>query len=656
MGGDRYLARSPGLSVSLPIGKMHADRAQTRPAGDPAIAPFVRRLDRISSYFEDYRTARGGSLRCYKHPGVTHFATLAYLLPINGFLLERTGDERYLERALKMLTLLQGQLRTDEGRSVFAPGRLNRYNASNNAIDSGIASDSLCYWYERFAAATPPSQVEFILDACSRVADTYLRTAGGKLTNQALWAMTGLAAVYRAIEPNDAYREACVGAVKQAFLDQNADGSFPYLPHRLRGEDSASLHDVSGFYHSRHLCFLFDVGAKIGYRFLDSEESRLRAGTDFLCALYSPRGDKSLEVEAKHWYWMARGASEWASACFDYHALSEAHRRWQSAEHLRGAAHAARNVLERVDADGAVSSRDGDRDFQCTHFWSAHCAWVAKALDSYVPPLPVDVPPQAFRFDGRESGVVCLRDGATSLQLRSKKAPLTLLFGGYACGVTGLSVAEGDRWSDNLLPRRPWSLEAPGEIFQLPLAGLLRALLVRGFGKLFRDRREYRFALALTYQSILSGRPRHALALVGDMLLRRPAFLLTPIHSSFWCLETGWALDGRTLSLTGRMSRPDGSCEGGGQFEKIMIFADAETKAEISIRNGPRTSLFLVPAGELMTDLSVEAPAHPTAGGLLFRLRANGETRARYRIRHADAFSRPDLPGVIATGRPAGER
>ncbi|MGH7898984.1 MAG: hypothetical protein ACREQQ_13595 [Candidatus Binatia bacterium] len=609
------------------------------PTVEPGLAPFVRRLAAVSSYFEAYRSARNGSFRCYKHPRVTHYGTLAYLIPINGFLLERTGEERYLERALAMIELLRGQLRTDEGRFIFAPGRLNPYNASNNAIDSGIAADSLCGWYERFAAVTRPDLCEFIRDACSKVAETYLRTAGGKLTNQSLWAMTGLAAVYRSIERKEEYRATCLEAVKQAFRDQNADGSFPYLPRRLQGEDHASLHDVSGFYHSRHLCFLFDVGDKLEYDFDENESERLLAGGDFLCALYSARGRKSLQVEAKHWYWMADGDHEWASACFDYHALSEAHRRWGRPEHLRVAGHAARNLLENADADGSVTARGGDRDFQCTHFWSAHFAWVAKALDAYVPELPRDLSAQPFRYEGRESGVVSVRDRSVNLQLRSRKPPLTLLFGSYACSVTELSVVDGGRWSENLLPRRRWSLAAPGEIFAIPLGGLLRSLLVEG-RKLFRDRREYRFALALVHQSVLSGRWRHARMILADVLLRRTAFLLLPVHSSLWCLESKWNLDDGTHSIEGRLSRPDGSSRIGARFEKRMTLGVREMNAEVRLRSGAVAGLFLLPASDLMTDLAVDVPARRALGGLLFRLPASAEARARYRIRYADAVAK----------------
>jgi len=91
----------------------------------------------------------------------------------------------------------------------------------------------------------------------------------------------------------------------------------PVSPHRLAEEDSQSLHDVSSYYQSRHLSFLFGVADKVGHTFTGSEIDRLVRAADFLCALYAPDGTKSIEVEAKHWYWKGDGTYEWASACFD---------------------------------------------------------------------------------------------------------------------------------------------------------------------------------------------------------------------------------------------------------------------------------------------------------------------------------------------------
>lgn len=612
---------------------MQRPAAELAGDGGELLARFVERLAGISAYFDRYAERRGGSLRCDRHPRVTHWGQLAYGLQIDGFLFERTGDEEYLRRALRMLAHLRDQLRVDEGKYVFYPGRLNRYNASNNAIDSGAVSDSLAYWYGRFAAATPPALLDFIRDACSKVASTYLRFAGDKLTNQALWAMTGLAAVHRFVEPSEEYRAACIDCLQQSFGDQNRDGSFPYLPHRLAGQDSPSLHDVSGFYHSRHVSFILDVADKIDWALGDAERERVVRAADFLAALYRPDGGKSLEIEAKHWYWMGDESSEPASASFDYHALSECHRRWRLDHHLAALSQAATSFLENAGDDGAVRARAGDRDFQCTHFWSAHAAWVTKALDAYVPSLPSPPPPPAY--DGDESGLVCRRSGGTSLQLRARKAALTPLFGGYACGVTWLSLAAAT--SDNLLSRRRWSLDAPGEVWQLPLSGLLRDLLVGGGRRFLAWRSEYRFLLALVYQSALVGRFGQTLYLLREAIGRRSLFLLAPIHASFWSLESRWSWEGGVLTLAAPLARGDGSSAGGAWCERRIEVGADRIDVQLRVENGPRPSLFFfpLPPGAAVR-VEPAGRSRRLRRGLLLRLRAGESVRVAYEIRSGD--------------------
>ncbi len=594
--------------------------------------PFVDHLERVSSYFESYEKRRGGRLECDKHYRVTHYGKLAYLLPINGFLFRQTANEEYLRRALRMLGRLEGQLRLDEGHYVFYPGRLNKHNASNNAIDSGAVTDSLACWYGGFAAVTPSAQLEFIRDACAKVAGTYLRFVGGKPTNQALWAMTGLAAVHRFVEAKAEYRAGCVETIEQSFRDQNEDGSFPYLPVRLAGQDSPSLHDVSGFYHSRHISFLLDVADKIDYPIGDRERERLVKAADFLCALYRPDGSKSLEIEAKHWYWMGDAPSEWASACFDYHALSECHRRWHQPHHLAALGHAARSFLDNAAADGAVRSRPGDRDFQCTHFWSAHAAWVAKALQSYVPALPPEPSPVSFSYDGEQSGVVCRRADGVSVQLRSRKVPLTPLFGSYASGVTWLSTDAAPEC--HLLPRRRWSFDAPGEVFQLPLAGFLGELLSGGGRRFLRYAGENRFVLSLAYQSALVGRIGQTIFLLRDVLVRRNLLLLAPLYASFWDLQSRWSWEGGALTLAGRVSRADGSSVGGAWCEKRLAFAADRVAVRIRIDNGSRSSLFYFPLPQRVARVS-GAPAdrmRRLRGGLLLRLAGGASGEVGYEI------------------------
>jgi hypothetical protein len=598
---------------------------------------FLDRLDGISTYFERYRERRGGGLQCDQHYRVTHYGKLAYLLPVNGFLFEHTQAERYLRRGLHVLGCLQDQLRRVGDQYIFYPGLLNKYNASNNAIDSGSIADSLCYWHDHFALHTRSEQVAFIRDACSKVAETYLPTTLGKLTNQALWAMTGLAAVYRSIDARPEYRDTCIRCVEQSFRDQNEDGSFPYLPHRLAGEDSQSLHDVSSYYQSRHLSFIFDVADKVGHTFTGSEIDRLVRAADFLCALYAPDGTKSIEVEAKHWYWKGDGTYEWASACFDYHALSECVRRWRRPHHFRVLVQAARSFLDHADAGGAVRRRQGDLDFQCQQFWSAHSAWVVKALASYVPDPAAEAPAEPFRYEGEQSGVVCIRREHVGLQLRTKRYPLTPLFGSYSSSLTYLALCRDGQWSGNLVARRRWSFNAPGEVFQIPVMSALGGWIRNGLRQLWRNRREYRFAVALGFQDLLVGRFRRTAAVLWSVLVTQNLFLLGPVQGTLWGLDNRWQFDGATLTLAGQLARADGERLHGASCSRVMTLRDDAVEGEMHIQNGPAASVFFVPVHAWMVDVLVDTPGATRClkSGYLFYLRANAAASVRFTLRES---------------------
>lgn len=578
---------------------------------------IVTRLRRISDCFEAYRGRRGG-FACDRHRGVVHYGKLAYLLPIDGFLLEQTGEEHFLDRALEMVRALSGQLRRVDGVTVFYPGRLHPHNASNNAIDSGAIVDSLTDWWSRYADRTPAELGEFLDRACLEVADSYLVRVGGKPTNQVLWAMTGLAGVWRHLEHRDLYREVCRQALRDAFEDQNADGSFPYLPARLAGADHPSLHEVSGYYHSRHVGFIVDVAEKIGHRFSTEESEQLRRAIDFLCALYGGDGRKSLELEAKHWYWSPSVSFELASSTFDLHALAWAVRTFAEPEHERCLHHAVRAFLDSVGPTGGLATPRGEEHFQCSQFWSAHAAWVVKAWRAGIPEVPFRACPQAD-YRGSESGVLTLTDESWHVKLRRRRRPLTPLFGGYAAGSPWALCHRSDDWAVDLLPRRRFSLAAPGEIFVFPgrsTAGGIGSRMRRRIG----DRAAYRFLLSRVRDELVQGAFRRGVRLLRRYFVEQERFLAGGVYSSFWALESSLEVDGERICLVGRLARADGVELVGSRLERW--YDRRPDRLHVTYRLGltrsPGRVLFVPPP--TARRLVVEgALSHPGAAGLWLR-------------------------------------
>jgi hypothetical protein len=231
--------------------------------------------------------------------------------------------------------------------------------------------------------------------------------------------------------------------------------------------------------------------------------------------------------------------------------------------------------------------------------------------------------------------------------MRSRKYPLTPLFGGYACGVTWLSVEQGHRCPRNLLPRRRWSLDAPGEAFQLPLRGLLTQWIREGGRRLARYRREYRFALALCYQNALVGRFGQTAYLLRELLLRRSVLVLAPIYSSFWSLESEWSMEGRVFTLASRMARADGSSDAGAWCEKTLTLGAGAVNVQIRISNGPCPSVFFFPFAPGVTDARTEPSRVVRLGrGILLRLQAQQGAMATYEIPYDDP---PASPGLIVS-------
>ena len=114
-----------------------------------------------------------------------------------------TGQDRYWERAQRRARRVVARLVRDpeHGAWVFAPGRLDPYNCSNNVIDSGECARCLGTLLLHADDMLDAALRELVVEALRRNATTYLTDAAAtkEVTNQRLWGAMGLATAARAL-------------------------------------------------------------------------------------------------------------------------------------------------------------------------------------------------------------------------------------------------------------------------------------------------------------------------------------------------------------------------------------------------------------------------------------------------------------------------
>lgn len=272
-----------------------------------------------------------------------------------------------------------------EGESpchTFRPGFHDPFNNSNNVIDGGAASDALATIVRALGPSLDAQDRERFSEASLLHARTYLRYAvlDKGIPAQRAWGLTGLAGAF-ALERDPVLEEAAVQAVSDLAAIQHVDGSYPYHPIAWGGEHPGAG-DVSSFYQSRLTGFLLHALPLLGR---DPASRELRAqldrGVDFLLALHGPDGVKCGFVEAKPWYW---GASyEVASHPFDVQALCGAARVLGTPGAGVAAVRAFRAWVAHLLPSGEPRSHlpgpGRERSYQCSLFWAAHAAWIARA-------------------------------------------------------------------------------------------------------------------------------------------------------------------------------------------------------------------------------------------------------------------------------------
>ncbi len=316
----------------------------------------------------------------------------------------------------------------DSACFTFRPGRHDPFNCSNSVIDGGACSDALAHLVLARGEHLDAADRKRFTDASLLHARTYLRYAvlDKGIPAQRAWGLTGLAAAH-ALEADATLESAAIEAVGMLEAIQNGDGSYPYHPLEWGAQHVGST-DVSAFYQSRTSGFLVYALERLGR---DPRNGLFAGpilrGLEFVAALQAPDGIKCGLVEAKPWYWGAE--YEVASHPFDVHALCAGWRLFARENFGRAALRAFRAWADHLLPSGEPRShREGagrGRSYQCSVFWAAHAAWIARSLETLelAARLPAEHVARAGSIDLRvtwfpDSQVGRLEDGAVIAWIR----------------------------------------------------------------------------------------------------------------------------------------------------------------------------------------------------------------------------------------------
>ena len=614
----------------------------------------------VSDYWVQ-RTVPSGETRCAVH-GVEHTARTATSIVVDLALHQVTGQDRYWERAQQRARRVVARLVRDpeHGAWVFAPGRLDPYNCSNNVIDSGECARCLgallLYAGDRLDAALR----ELVVEVLYRNATTYLADAvvTKEVTNQRLWGAMGLATAARALGET-AWFAAVRMSIDRSLAEQNADGSFPYHPEPERFGLHPGAADVSVYYQARVLTYLWHTLAMLGEGAGTVRRptlAALRRGLDFLVATYTPVGTKCAALEGKRWFWA--GPHEVGSHPLDMYALLHGAAQFADSS-LKTLAEQAYAVWRQHLANMVLACRapTGRDDFICPDFHAADAAWLAALIlassggisspGSAAPPGPSfprkresSVQPcEAGNLDSRESGndggvaprmrlfadagLVRLQTAETVALLRTRKRPANVLYGG---GVGGGSLLYAGHtsggWEDMIAPAREAPI-SPGNLTCWPRRRRRRAA-VRAFLAANRPGRELR-----QWLFVVRIRCRQRAFRAAARVLWR-GWLRPLWHAWDEVYATHWALDAAPTSLPDgvqgmvRPARRDGEPLAGVTVRRQVSVENGAVRVReaISVTVPLRRLIYAVPAAARVLHIkpAALADARPASHDTVRRL------------------------------------
>lgn len=386
-----------------------------------AIAQCDEFLKGISDFF-DVHTGEDGKNICFKHK-IEHIGKTVYSIGIDLYLYEVTGDRSYFEKAYQRVKRIYPHLIQRGDTYVFHPEGNDKWNMTNRVIDGGAITDMLAIFLIKYGSEIPEEERLRINDAVEKSADTYLVKAciHKAPTNQRLWGATGLASAYL-LEPKADRKEALLRSIDRSFKEMRADGSIPYVTE-YEGYEDSSANDITTYYHSRHFVFAWYVLESIG-ELNDERLKLLLQGVDFLKAMYQANGDKCLELETKHWYFLSE--YEVASNSYDAYAFLKAYEYTKDVVYARYAEIALNRLFaHRVRKDHGIDDHIGGvRNFQCPYFWNSHCVWLVRIAEILRALEGTEIASLGESVQHcKESGLINIRKQHYGVIIRGSKSP-----------------------------------------------------------------------------------------------------------------------------------------------------------------------------------------------------------------------------------------
>lgn len=423
-------------------------------------------LKEVSDYF-DNMTREDGSIFCEKDR-IEHTGKNTYSVIIDSELYKLTGDEKYFQRAQRRVKrALSNFIRDPEyDVPIFYPGRLNPRNAVNTAIGGGGIVDSLCFYIETFKDKLSNEEIEKIKEAVFKHADEYLKIAAIKkpVTNQRLWAATGLASAY-SIFRNEEWKKILIKTIEISLSEQNLDGSFFYYKNYKEAspEHHPGIADITPYYHGRHLAFIIHILEKIDEP-ISNYIDELKKGTDFLIGMYQKNGVKSILLEGKRWYW--ESDYEVVSHPFDIYLLVKMWQKTGDEVYKNYAIKSFEVLTKHQDKDGGIISHKGyGHNWQCRVLWSSHIAWVAKIIKNI---SKDEIDDTFLKKIFRNAGLLKFENQNYSAVVRFKKKPMNIDFGSSIGGGSLLYCGYKENNWKNHINTFPWKSASTNNFIAQP--------------------------------------------------------------------------------------------------------------------------------------------------------------------------------------------
>ncbi|MFQ5456380.1 MAG: hypothetical protein ACE5EA_09300 [Nitrospirota bacterium] len=591
-------------------------------------------LKRISSYL-DRLTNRDGILLCPYHH-LEHTGKNVYSSVIDMRLYEITGDESYIHKAKeRCLRTLETIYKNPDGQVwVFYPGMFDGRNLSDNVIDCGACVDAISSFYLQYKEGLSPGESDRFLDIIYKVSDSYLKEVVIKkpVTNRRLWGGTGLSAAYK-IFKESVWRNALECSIEKSVKEQNGDGGFPYHYQF----DFPGKNDVSPYYHSRHLSFIYYILGNIDpdNQILESIKDKMIKGADYLIAMINPNGIKEMNLEIKRYYW--NPYYEIASNTFDIYDLVKTYELTNNPEYLEYARIGFEQILRHQNEDGGViGSIYNNEDFKCRIFVNAQMAWLCRVIDK-IPDEPVYKVNQGANKKWQvfhDSGLCRYRDEEMSVLFRYKKKPFNITWGSLIGGGSVIYFGtKRNNWENSIKPLNDSERSNGNFIFLIN-----RFDLINGLKRFLKDNRwaDIYFRLALSRIVFKTGSYINGILYPFRTILLPFFYYLNEKYTTQWAMDSMAEVNGSLVKFRSPAARQDGMVWNRAIVERVYRInqdsLEIREKAEVTQKCSAIVYILQKNASEL--DIETDLRYKIRKRKIIFKpVRSSSVIKIRYNIR-----------------------